>query len=402
LNKTISSLLKVLVSLSLGVLIIVLVARNFAKPLKIKLESNVFSDELTWTLSEWQAGPGEYIYVGDTLAQLVSSTGEAQPLLSIYEGSLVSTDVEPGNDTGTGAVVARIKVDIWKIVREAFNRANYWWIVLSILMSLLSHYSRAVRWKMMFKPMGYDPKTANAFGAVLVNYLANLAFPRLGEVLRCSILARYEKIPIHKSLGTMITERVLDVICLGIVFLLMLVLQYSVFSEFYTTYMPEQQGGYMKFIILGGGLVFIAAGFFLYRAGKLPFGNRIRDLAIGLWDGIRSVRDLDKPWLFVFHTVFIWTMYYAMTAVCLEALPETSSVTPLAGLPILFFGGIAMVAVQGGLGLYPYFVSKILLLYGIAETVGYAFGWIIWSAQTVIVIAAGLLAFMLLAIFNKQ
>jgi len=200
----------------------------------------------------------------------------------------------------------------------------------------------------------------------------------------------------------MITERVVDVISLGVVFVLCIILQRSIFIDFYYNYMPQEQGGYLKFIILGGGLLFFVAGFFLYRSGRLPFGNKIKELAIGLWDGIKSVKDLEKPWLFFAHSVFIWVCYIVMITVCLKALPETSSVTLLAGLPLLFFGGIAMVAVQGGLGLYPYFISKIILMYGVVETTGYAFGWVIWSAQTALVIVAGVIAFLFLTVFNKK
>lgn len=390
-----------LLSLGLGVLIIVLVARNFSKPLKIKLEGLELDETAEWTLSQWEAGVGDYIYVGDTIAY-IDVLENSIPYISIYEGKLVAQDVQAPEAVVSGAVIARVKVDIWQIIGEAFARANYWWVLLSIVLSLISHISRAMRWKMMFKPMGYEPKLGNAFGAVMVNYLANLAFPRLGEVLRCTILARYEKIPIHKSLGTMITERVLDVICLGVIFLLMIILQRDIFYEFYNTYMPEQQGGMMKIYLLGGMAVAFAIGFFLYHSGRLPFRDKIRDLATGLWDGIRSIRQLDKPWLFVFHTVLIWVMYFWMTAVTLGILAETSTVTALAGFPMLFFGGIAMVAVQGGLGLYPYFISKILLLYGVVETVGYAFGWIMWTAQTVLVIVVGLLAMLFLALYNRQ
>jgi len=390
-----------LISIGLGVLIIFLVARNFAKPLKVKLESAVFNESDLWIVQSWEDGK-DYIYVGDTLGVFKNESGISEPVLSIYEGELVSEALDSGQEVPTGEIVARVKVDIWKIISDAFKRANYWWLLLSLVVSLLSHASRAARWKMMFKPLGHNVRFGNAFGAVLVMYLANLAFPRLGEVLRCSILARFEKVPIHKSLGTMITERVVDVISLGVVFVLCIILQRSIFIDFYYNYMPQEQGGYLKFIILGGGLLFFVAGFFLYRSGRLPFGNKIKELAIGLWDGIKSVKDLEKPWLFFAHSVFIWVCYIVMITVCLKALPETSSVTLLAGLPLLFFGGIAMVAVQGGLGLYPYFISKIILMYGVVETTGYAFGWVIWSAQTALVIVAGVIAFLFLTVFNKK
>ncbi len=399
-NKTLSSVVKLIISLGLGFLIIFLVARNFAKPLKMKLDSNQFSKTEVWTLDSWNEF-GDYTMVGDTLAYLKDGNDASVPLISIYEGVIETTEVTkgdvivPNKDT-----VAKIKVDIWKVTRDAFSRANYWWIILSMVLSLLSHYSRAYRWKMMFKPMGYAPKMGNAFGAILVMYLSNLAFPRLGEVLRCSILARYDKIPIHKSFGTMITERIVDVICLFGLMGFCFVLQRQIFIDFYNTYMPDN--GNSKFIILGALGLGVIIFYILFKTDKLPFKSKIQGLVKGVWDGVISVKNMERPLVYIGHTIFIWIMYYAMTAVCFKALPETSSITVLAALPILFFGAIAMVAVQGGLGLYPYFVSKILIMYGLAETVGYAFGWLIWSAQTVLVVVSGLIAYLLLVTLNKE
>jgi len=166
-----------LISIGLGVLIIFLVARNFAKPLKVKLESAVFNESDLWIVQSWEDGK-DYIYVGDTLGVFKNESGISEPVLSIYEGELVSEALDSGQEVPTGEIVARVKVDIWKIISDAFKRANYWWLLLSLVVSLLSHASRAARWKMMFKPLGHNVRFGNAFGAVLVMYLANLAFPR--------------------------------------------------------------------------------------------------------------------------------------------------------------------------------------------------------------------------------
>lgn len=398
-KKSTASILKFIVSLSLGFLIIFLVARNFEKPLKVKLDKKLTSNSAMVKISGLN-NEGEYINVGDTLVLLKDDNGEDLPVISIYEGEIVSNEFKIGDNIEAGQVVSKIKVDIWKIIKEAFQRTNYWWILLSVVLSLVSHASRAIRWQMLFEPMGYKPKFGNAFGAILVMYLANLAFPRLGEVLRCTMLARYEKIPVEKSLGTMITERAIDVICLLGVVGLCLILQRQIFIEFYNSFMPES--GNSKYIILGALAVLGLVALGLFKSGKLPFADKIEGLVKGLFAGIISIKDLKRPVAFVLHTIFIWLMYYFMTAVCIYALPETSGITMLSALPILFFGGIAMVAVQGGLGLYPYFASKILLMYGVAETVGYAFGWIIWSGQTAMVILAGLVAYFLLIALNKE
>ena len=399
-NSKLSSFIKFLISIGLGFLIIFLVAKNFEKPLKMKL-GNEFSKEQTWTLKKWADLP-PYIMVGDTLAYLTNHIGETKPLVSIYEGEVVEQITKSQQEIVAGEAIAKVKVDIWKITKDAFARTNYFWIIISIIFALLSHISRGIRWQMLFEPMGYKPKTINAIGAVLVMYISNLAFPRLGEVLRCTVLARFEKIPMEKSLGTMITERAIDVLSLVIMMGLCFILQNQIFVDFYQTAMGNGGDSTMKYIALGViGLGAISA-YFLYRKGKLPFADKIEGLVKGVWDGVKSIKDLRKPWLFIFHTVFIWLMYYLMIAVCLKALPETSNLTLLAALPMLCFGAIAMVAVQGGLGLYPYIISKLLVMYGIAETIGYAFGWVIWSAQTVLVVVAGLAAFIILGIYNRD
>ncbi len=401
-NKTVSSIIKLLISVGLGVLIIFLVAKNFEKPLKIKLDSKHFSKENSWELESWYTIP-EYTMVGDTLAILKNENGLQKHMISIYEGEIVSKDIKPKSVVKPGDVMAKIKVDIWSITRDAFKRTNYFWIILSMLFALLSHISRSIRWQMLFEPMGYKPKLGNATGAVLVMYLANLAFPRLGEVLRCSVLARFEKIPIEKSLGTMITERAVDVISLLVIIVLCLILQNQIFVDFYKTYMGGDDGsGAIKYILLGIAILGCLVTFLLFKTGKLPFANKIESLVKGVWDGIKSIKDLKKPGLFIFHTIAIWVLYYLMIAVCFKALPETSNITLIAGLPTLAFGAFAMVAVQGGLGLYPYIVSKLMVMYGLAETIGYAFGWVIWSAQTLLVIIAGVAAYIFLNIYNSK
>ncbi len=399
-NKSLKSVLKLIISLGLGVLIIFLVANNFKKPLKIKLDKNQLAQESQWVFKDWHP-IGDYTLVGDTLGFAQNQDDEVIPITSIYEGEIQSKELSAGQGIEAGDVLAKIKVDIWKVTKDAFGRANYWWLLLSVVFSLISHLSRAIRWKMLYKPMGYHPSTGNAFGAILVMYLSNLAFPRLGEVLRCTILNRYEKIPMTTSVGTMITERAIDVVSLLVLMGACFIFQNQIFIDFYNEYMPSG-GGNTKFIILGVGGLGMVLLYLLYRTGKLPFAEKIKELVGSLWSGIISIKDLEKPWLFIGHSIFIWTMYLLMTGVCFYALPETSNITLLAALPTLFFGGIAMVAVQGGLGLYPYFVSKILLMYGLAETAGYAFGWVLWSAQTAVVVLAGLTAYVLLIVLNKE
>lgn len=264
---------------------------------------------------------------------------------------------------------------------DAIKRANYSWLALSGLFALVSHFSRALRWKMLLAPMGYRPSTTNAFLAIMVNYVANLGIPRSGEIARCWVLNKYENIPIRKSIGTVAAERAVDLIFLLILLVFVFILQLARLKHAVAEMMTDlvAKGQLLLLVIVP----LLLAGFFLYMIRKriLQFGfvKKISDVTKGILEGLKAVKNVERPHVFIAHSIFIWFMYLMMLYVCFFCLPETSDLGINAAFTILAFGSIAMIVTPGGIGAYPIAVNRSLLLYGIAEKYGKAIGWIAWG-----------------------
>ncbi|MEL4306766.1 lysylphosphatidylglycerol synthase transmembrane domain-containing protein [Joostella sp. CR20] len=282
---------------------------------------------------------------------------------------------------------------------NAVQNANYFWVFISLLLGFLSHLSRAFRWNLLLEPLGYQPKITNNIMAIFVGYLANLGVPRSGEVLRASSLTTYEKVPFQKSFGTIIAERVIDVIMLLLVVLITAILQ----TEIIANYFAEKNINYLKLIVIAsvlivGGLVFLL----LIKKAKSGFLLKVKNFVFELLEGVLSIFKMKKKWLFLFYTLCIWILYIAMFWVIKFSIPETASLPVNAILASFVAGAFAMSATNGGIGLYPIAVSKILLIYGISKASGDAFGWIMWTAQTIMVVFFGALSFLLLPIYNRN
>lgn len=285
-------------------------------------------------------------------------------------------------------------------IKTSFRTANYWWVALSLVFGILSHLSRAYRWQFLLEPLGYKPRFANSVMTVLIAYLLNLLIPRSGEIARAASIKKYEDIPFKKAFGTIVAERIADVIMLfsiiGIAFFLQ--------TELVGSYLFKNEGEsntYSKIILL---VAFPIIGLFTYwllKKSKNPIILKIMAFIHGLLDGIRSIYKMKKKWAFIFHTVFIWTMYVLMFYAVTFALPETTNL-PFAAIIVGFVvGGLSMALTNGGLGSYPIFVASALILYNVEDNPARAFGWIMWTAQTIMVIAFGGLSFLLLPIYNK-
>lgn len=298
-------------------------------------------------------------------------------------------------------------------ILKSFAGANYWWIALAIVLGILSHYLRALRWKMMIEPMGYHPSKRNTFFAVMIGYLANLALPRLGEVSRCTILTRYEDVPFTKSFGTVITERVLDVAVFFFLFFLNLILQFGRLSAFINEkiYKPLEAklnlsvhlNGSLSLIALGVIIVFgVLFLVFRKRIIRNKLYIKIKDMVMGFVEGMKSLIKVKRIWLFVLYTLSIWTLYLVMAYFVFFSLPETAHLGLDAGLAALVFGTIGIMLVQGGIGIYPAIVAETLALYAVDPTKGYALGWLIWSSQTITIILLGIISLIILPILSKK
>jgi len=299
-----------------------------------------------------------------------------------------------------------------KEIYNSFINANYFWILVSFVFAFLSHISRTLRWMILLEPMGYIPQKKNAFLALMIGYFANLALPRLGEITRCGILTKYEKIPMQKSFGTVVTERALDLIMLGLIFIVSFFVHinklkvfkesalYLNISEKYSK-IENPNTIFYAIIVIAVIVVFLFLKF-RHRISHFKIYIKIKNIYFGFLEGLKSLATIKKPFWFIFHTIFIWLMYLSMTWIIFFCLPETSHLNLGVGLAVLVFGSIAIVLVQGGIGIYPWIVAEILVLFAIPSTTGYALGWLLWTGQTVMVIITGLISMILLPIINNK
>ncbi|WP_431167178.1 lysylphosphatidylglycerol synthase transmembrane domain-containing protein [Tenacibaculum halocynthiae] len=280
---------------------------------------------------------------------------------------------------------------------EYFKSANYWWIALGLFFGILSHLSRAYRWKFLLEPMGYKPDFGNSTMAVLVAYLVNYAVPRAGEVSRAAVMANYEKIPFEKGFGTIVAERIADLIMMLLIICITLFVQFDFIYELLTKNFSP-----VKIVILLSVLIicFLIFSQFVKKANS-GIGLKIKNFVTGLVEGATSIFKMKNKWAFIFHTVFIWTMYVAMFWATIPAIDSLN--VPFGAILIGFIaGGFSIAATNGGVGLYPIAVAGAFALFGIPEEPANAFGWIMWTAQTAMIIVFGGLAFLLLPIYNKN
>lgn len=285
-------------------------------------------------------------------------------------------------------------------IKVSFKTANYWWVVLSLFFGVLSHLSRAYRWQFMLEPLGFKPKLANNIMTVLISYLVNLIVPRAGEFARATAISKYEKIPFEKAFGTIVSERIADVIMLLSIMSTAFFLQTKLLSAYLFKEESTDSNMFYYFLIFA---VILAFGLYLIiKKSNNLFIQKVQKFVYGLIQGVISIFKMKKKWAFIFHTLFIWFMYLLMFYVVTFALPETSNL-PFSAIIVGFVvGGLSMALTNGGLGTYPVFVASAITLYGVSQNPALAFGWIMWTAQTLMVLIFGGLSFILLPIYNKN
>ncbi len=288
----------------------------------------------------------------------------------------------------------------------AFQHVRWWYSVPIFIIGFLSHYFRALRWKLILQPLGIYPSTANTTFSVLIGYLANALVPRLGEVAKCTVLAKYEKVPADKLVGTIIAERAFDMVILILILFITLGLQYDVIYPFardlYMKLFTDNNGQFIWariLIALGIVVAGIVAIVVLYRNIK---NSKVGHIIKGIGEGLKAIALVKRKGLFLLHTLLIWSGYTGAVVVGFHALPETEMVPVLAGLAVISFGSIGMIATPGGIGAYPVIVAQVLLLYGLSEGIGLAYGWVSWAAQTAIIIILGLASLILLPLYNRN
>ena len=298
----------------------------------------------------------------------------------------------------------------WDDFKAAFATARYWLFIPVFFVLLLSHVFRAIRWKMLMKPMGFEPKLRNVFFAVMIGYFANLAIPRLGEVLKCTILARYEKVPADKLVGTIVAERTFDLLSLISIFILAFIFQYKIIGAYANKLVTEfiqGKGGQistLKIIIVITVLLFLffTVRYIFKKFAHIRFIYLIKKMAEGIGHGIISVKDVKNKWAFLFYTVGIWALYLLGTWVGFYATVGTTGLPIEVALSALAFASVGMIVTPGGIGAYAFFMAKVLQENGVPFELGFANGTLQWFAQFIIVVILGFISLGLLPYYNKK
>lgn len=297
--------------------------------------------------------------------------------------------------------------DIDRIKSVLRNEVNYFWVIVSLLIGLVSHISRTLRWGLMIEPIGHKPRFANTFMAVMIGYLMNIAFPRMGEISRCGVLSRYEKLSFTKLFGTVVAERLIDMISL---LLLLLIVIFSQFGQMlrFLKQNPEIQdkltGVISSPILIIAVVVFLILAFIFRNVFKQSkVFKKIVAILTNFKEGFISIRRIKRKGWFWFHSVFIWFCYYMMLYVTFFAFDFTSDLNPIQGLTTFVFASFGMVApVQGGIGAWHFMAIEALSLYGVESENGVIFAFVAHTAMTVMIIVLGVISMISLSFINRR
>ena len=290
---------------------------------------------------------------------------------------------------------------------DSLRNLQYIYLIPIIGMAILSHWSRALRWKLLLESMGYHPSTSNTFYATMVGYFGNNFVPRAGEIMRSSMLTKYEKIPFTKVFGTVIIERLFDFITYLAIILITILIQINIVRDFISGKMEaifhEKTSGsiwiFLSILSILGLIAFFFTKWVFQKYGHTNLIKKIKRIILGLKEGAFTIMHLKKRKAFLLHTLFIWTMYVLQVYVGFRALDITSHLGIGAAFSVLSLSTLAMIISPGGIGAFPVAVQQVLLVYQVDNI---SFGWLIWGANTTIVIVLGLLSFTLLHFKNKN
>ena len=297
---------------------------------------------------------------------------------------------------------------------EDIKDANYWWILVGLVFLLISFMSRAYRWDILIEPLGYETKYSKTYHSLMVGYMANFAFPRIGEITRCGSLSQASKIPVDKLIGTVIIERIFDLIMLFIIMGLVVVVKIEFFGGFISKHVMEpivrKISATINFsvlfwiiLIIFGVIMILLVYTFKEKIKKITLVKKIGKLGRGVLEGVKSVIKMKRKKAFFLHTMIIWVSYWIMTYVIVFAIPSTSHLSPLDGLFILVLGGIGMSApVQGGFGAFHFIVAAGLAIYGISHEEGLAYATLLHESQSLFTILLGGISFLLLFLSRKK
>ena len=283
-------------------------------------------------------------------------------------------------------------------IKSCFQQADYFYIFLSLFIALFGYWARAYRWKYSLQHLGYQTDFKNDLMSVCVSYFMNLTIPRSGEITRAALLKRYEKVPFDKGFGTIVAERIVDLLIFLLFVGLAFVLQFEKLYSFI-----QQKIAFEKLILFGIiGLILGVIFLLVWMYVEWNIIKKLKEKLSGLIEGMLSILKMKDKWKYIFFSFFIWFTYLLMFYVTIFALPETSAITFDIVIMGFIFGSLAVGFTNGGLGAYPLAIAMIFSLYGISNDIGTAFGWLVWTSQTILTILLGLLSYAFLPLYNKK
>lgn len=289
--------------------------------------------------------------------------------------------------------------DINSIIKS-FANAKYSWVFFGVILGGLSHVSRSYRWKYLLKPLGYNISFLNSVLAVFSGYLINYTIPRAGDVARGTIAYKYEEIPLEKGLGTIVAERAVDVLCISILIIIGLFINYELISE---KLLDASSFINIKFLFLAG-IILASILFFILRKqnNTLPIISKLQEFFKGLYEGFMIIFKLENKWLFIFHSIFIWLMYVLMFLVTTKAIAELPDLSFSIILISFILASLTIMFTPGGIGAYPLAVQLSFSWFGISSVSSLSFGWIMWTSQTLMIIIFGGLSLIILPFVNDK
>ncbi len=299
---------------------------------------------------------------------------------------------------------------VWNEIRHA----SYFWLILSLVLTLISHLFRAARWNLLIGALGYKTRLWSTFFSLMTGYLVNTGVPRMGEFVRCGVLSKKENIPFNSLFGTVISERFIDLVVLVLLIFLVIIFQLQLMGDFLHTYFDPFVNKLFSNIWSIGitGLIFLllTAGSYRYlkknknRFNKKPFYKKIHLFIKGVLDGMKTIKKMDRKGLFFFYTFLIWFFYALMVYYPVRMFAETSGLSFVDGLTLLAIGSLGIVApVPGGIGAYHFIIKAVLVeLYHINAQTAISFATLTHAGQTLLNISMGSLGYLILFVTRFQ
>ena len=283
--------------------------------------------------------------------------------------------------------------------KEYFTKINYLWVFVGIFLGALSHISRSYRWKFLIEPLGYKLGFINSVLTVFSAYLINYTVPRAGDIARGTMISKYENIPFEKAIGTIVAERAVDVLCILVIILIGLIIEFDKISNKLIDFVEESD---FSTVLLSLLITVIVTATVYFVIKRFKFYKKIKSFLSGLIDGITIIFKMKNRNQFIFHSIFIWLMYVLMFYFTSKAFIDLNQVT-FFQLTISFtLAALSIMLSNGGIGIYPLAVEESLGWYGVQSATGLAFGWVMWLSQTLMVVIFGGLSLFVLPFINRS